>query len=380
MANNLTGLYPTLYEALDVVSREQVGYIPAVARSSKAERAAKGQTITWPVVPPGTAGDIAPAASGPTGSDTAVGAPTISIGKSRSVPVYLTGEELMGLRSGETDQIIIRDAFAQAMRTLCNEIEADLALLAKIGASRAVGAAGTAPFATANDLSDLAAAMKVLDDNGAPNSDRHAVMNSAAMVNLRGKQSVGLGQAGAGEVLRTGSLANLLGIDIHQSGGISLHTKGTGAAYVTSGATAPGVTDVALVTGSGTVLAGDVVTFAADAVNKYVIGTGVAAPGTIKLNKPGAMVTIPTGDALTVGNNYTQNSVFSRNALALAVRLPAAPPEGDAAFEVVEMRDPASGLVFEIRAYRQYRRIAYEVGIAWGGAIGKAEHLVTLLG
>lgn len=380
MANTLTGLFPTLYEALDVVSREQVGYIPAVTRSSKAERAAKGQTITWPVVPPGTAGDIAPAASGPTGSDTVVGAPSITISKSRSVPVYLTGEELMGLRSGESDQLIIRDAFAQAMRTLCNEIEVDLALLAKTGASRAVGAAGTAPFATANDLSDLAAALKVLDDNGAPNSDRHAVMNSAAMVNLRGKQSVGLGQAGAGDVLKTGVLATLLGVDIHQSGGISQHTKGGGSSYVTSGSTAPGVTDVALVTGSGTVLAGDVVSFAADTVNKYVVNTGISAPGTIKLNKPGAMITIPTGNAMTIGANYTPNSVFSRNALALAVRLPAAPPEGDAAFGVVEMRDPVSGLVFEVRAYKQYRRIAYEVGIAWGYALGKAEHLATLLG
>jgi hypothetical protein len=30
-------------------------------------------------------------------------------------------------------------------------------------------------------------------------------------------------------------------------------------------------------------------------VNKYVVGTGVAAPGTISLNKPGALVTIGTG-------------------------------------------------------------------------------------
>src|SRR5574340_57593 len=204
MANTLTGLFPTIYEALDEVSREQIGFIPAVLRSTSADRVAKGQKIAWPVVPPGTPGDITPAASGPTPSDMVVGVPDLTISKSRSVTFHLTGEELKGLKTGGTDQVIVKDAFAQAMRALANEIEVDLAATAKEGASRAVGTAGTAPFATASDLTDLAGVMKILDDNGAPQSGRSLALNSAAVMNLRAKHAVALGQAGADGVLRSG--------------------------------------------------------------------------------------------------------------------------------------------------------------------------------
>jgi hypothetical protein len=379
MPNTLTGLVPTIYEALDVISRELVGFIPAVGRNVEAGRAAVGQTIVWPVLPAGAASDISPAATGPAGSDTAVGAPSVTISKSKSVTFYLTGEELKGLKSGVGDQVIIRNAFAQAMRTLGNLIEIDLATVAKTGASRAYGTAGNVPFATAGDLTDLAQVMKILDDNGAPIGGRHLVLNTAALASLRGKQSVVLAEAGSQEMLRQGALGMIQGAKLHASGGISLHTKGTGASYVTSGSTAAGVTDIALVTGTGTVLAGDVVTFAADSVNKHVINTGVAAPGTISLGKPGARMTIPTANAMTIGNNYTPNMLFSEDALFLAARVPAVPDGGDSADDAMIVQDPVSGLPFEVRMYRQYRRVAYEVGIAWGYTAVKSEHIAILL-
>ena len=47
--NNLNGLIPVLYAALNVVSREIVGMIQAVSRDATANSAAKGQVVTVPV-------------------------------------------------------------------------------------------------------------------------------------------------------------------------------------------------------------------------------------------------------------------------------------------------------------------------------------------
>lgn len=384
MANTLTNLIPTLYEALDVVSRELVGFIPAVNRDSNVERAAKDQSVRVPIVPEATAADITPGVTAPDTGDQAIGNVEITISKARQVPVRWNGEETRGLETAGTYQNITRDRFAQAFRTLVNEIEADVASLYS-SASRAYGTAATAPFGTANELDDAAEVRRILDDNGAPQNDLQLVLGSAAIANLRGKQSVlfKVNEAGTDDMLRRGIVGMLHGFEIHNSAKVKAHTKGTGAGYLADLVAGYGVGDttVHVDTGTGTVLAGDVVTWAGD-TNKYVINTGFAGDGDgdIVLAEPGLKVALDNDDALTVGGSYTANMAFHRGAIALATRLPALPEGGDAADDRMTMTDPVSGLSFEVSIYRQYRQVHYEVGIAWGYQAIKPQHMAILLG
>lgn len=386
-ANTLTGLIPTIYEALDVVSREMVGFIPAVTRNSSAERAALNQSILVPITPATTLADNTPAVTAPNTGDQTVSNVSMTISKSKHAPIRWNGEEQRGLLNAGSYAGILRGQFEQAFRTLVNDIEADLWLAAYKNSSRAHGTAGTAPFGTAGNLSDFAGVMRILEDNGAPKSDLQLVLGSAAMSNLRGVQSVlfKVNEAGSSDMLRNGMTDRVQGFALRNSAAIGVHTKGTAASYVTSGSTAVGVKDVALVTGTGTVLAGDICTFAADSNNKYIVGAGVAAPGTISLNDPGARVVIATANALTVGNNYTPNVAFARSAMQLITRPPALPvgPDGkamDMADDVMMVTDPVSGITFEIAVYRQFMQLTYHVRLAWGTAAVKDEHIATLIG
>lgn len=383
MANTITDMIPIIYDALDIVSRELVGYIPACGRDSSADSVAVGQTVNIYIAPPASTQDITPGQLAPDDGDQTFGNTTMTITKSKYSPVRWSGEEQLAVKTNPAARKAMTDQFAQSMRALCNLVEIDLAAEAKAGASRGFGTAGTTPFATANEMSDLANLFKIIDDNGGPKTDRQLVLGTAAMVNLRGKQSqlFKVNEAGSDDLLRNGVVGRLMGAAVRDSAGVGVHTKGTGTGYLTNNGPgyAVGATSIAIDTGSGTVVAGDVVTFAGD-TNKYIVLTGVSGPGTIVIGSPGLRQTLADGVAMTIGNNYTANSYFVRPYLQLATRNPAMPEGGDAADDVTSVTDPVSGLSFQIAVYRQYRRVKWEVGLAWGVKAVKGDGIATLLG
>jgi hypothetical protein len=382
MSNTLTNLIPDAYVALDVVSRELVGFIPGVARDPSADRVAVGQTLRIPQTPANTGGrDATPAMSIPAASDQTIGNKSLTITKSRAFPFSWTGEEQFAVDKGPGYLTLKQDQIAQAIRAALNEMETDVAVAAYRGASRAYGSAGTTPFAS--DLSDTANIKKILDDNGTPEGDRHMVINTTAGVKVRTlTQLTKANESSDTTLLRQGTLLDVHGFTFRESAKVQSHTKGTGASYQLNGAHAVGATTLAVDTGTGTILAGDVITIAngtpAD-TNKYVVKTALSG-GNVVINEPGLLCAHVDNDAVTVGNAYSANVGFRRNGILLATRLPMKPKEGDMAIDTYEIKDDRTGMVLEIAVYGGYLMNVYEIRVAWGVSIVKPEHIALLLG
>lgn len=388
MPNTLTNLIPDVYSALDVVSRELVGFIPAVTRDATFERAAVGQTVRSFVAPASTASDITPAVTPPNDGDQTIGNVPLTITKARRVPFRWNGEDTRGVNNGGPGALSIRqNQIAQAIRTLTNEIEADIAGL-HIASSRAYGTAGTTPFAST--LGDPAQVRKILSDNGAPLSDLHMVIDTAAGANMRTlAQLTKANEAGGTSMLRQGVLLDIHGFAIRESGQVkqAVAAGAMASATSTNAAFTVGQTVIPLAAaGTGTVSAGDVITLAND-TNQYVVasasfaGANPASGDSITLAAPGLRKAQSAATrAITVVAAATRNLAFSRNALVLAHRLPALPDGGDMAVDRAIVTDPHSGLSFEIALYAQYRQMQYEISCAWGVKNVKPEHSAILLG
>lgn len=389
MANVLTGLIPTIYEAIDIVSRERVGLVQAVTRNSSAERAALDEPILVPIVPASTSeGDNTPGVTPPDTGDATIGNVEMKITKSKHMPVRWNGEETRGLKNAGTYQKVNRDRFAQAFRRLGNLMEADLASTYKY-ASRAVGTAGTAPFGTADNFDDFAAISEVMDNNGAPPSELKLVLGNAAIRNVRGKQSslFKANEAGSDEMLRDGKIMRVMGWDIGQSGQIAVHTPGTAASATTNNAGyAAGAKTLTLASaGTGTILEGDQLNFASENNGIwYGVRSGdadVSNGGTITLNDPGLRFAMSAATkAITESAAYTANLAFHKNAIQLITRGVALPEEGDMAAEIEFIEDPVTGIVFEVALYKGFLQNVVHVRVAWGWKAIKQEHIAVLFG
>lgn len=374
MANTFTTLAPTLFSAAKEVAAEPFGLIDAINTNFDDKGVAKGDVVSVPIAPTRAASDFTPAATTSSGADATASKVDVIISKSRKVSWHLTGEQIRSLENGGNDQDWVGQLVKQGMRTLRNEAEDDCWAAAYIGASRAYGTAGTTPFAS--DLTALTNARKILKDNGAPMADLQFVGDTNAELNLLNLGIIQQAyQAGGAEQLRSGNLMRHFGFELRTSQAVGLHTKGTGASYQLSAAGSVGDTTISVDTGSGTLLAGDIVTVAGT-THKYVANSALSG-GSFTIGAPGLLAAEADNDAITIGNNYTANLAFERSAIVGIMRPPLIP--SNPTIRPMPISDD-KGMTYLMLEIDQYGQRSWELHLAWGFKVVNGEFLATILG
>lgn len=385
----LDGLIPTLYESLDVVSRELIGVIPACELDARASQQAFNQPLASPVTGEVELEDFTPSSTAPNPTQSVVDNRQLIMNRMKRAKVTWSGDEQMSVETLATP--IMKQQYEQAMRAVANAIEADCAEEAVAGAlafGNVVGTPGTSPFAS--DTKALTRARKILADNGAIGSNGEipqleCILNTEAAMDLRNLDKLQkVNESGDDTLLRRGLLGNLYGFGIRESAGFKPHTKGVAEGYLVNGDIAKGVTEITIDTGSGAFNKGDIVTFGSDTTHMYIVAEDLDSGGTLlKITTP-LTVEVADNAAVNVSESYLSSAAFRRGAVQLATRVPAVPTFNgvvrDLAIDRTIITDPVSKISFEVAIWGGAYQATITFAAVWGVRNIKGEHSVALLG
>ena len=390
LPNGLGDIAPNLYTSVETVARELTGLVSAVTINTGDKVAALGSQITSfrtrarsaRNTKSGHTPDTVPAH----GMDT----PNLQITKARTVPIRYTDDEMANFEQGDAYgfQKVLSHDMEQAMRTLVNEVEADLGALFKVNRQWDVGTAGTAPFASsAAPTQDTAKLRRVLNLSGAPRSNRCLVLTHAAAEALLSNPSLAkVNESGNGEVLRDGAIARVGGFDIFESHYLDVEDNRVAAsapaaaqkinlaAGYKKGSTGPFVCDAGT---SSTAPTGSTIYIG---TTPYVVETYSVASAVATFTIRGGLLEDVANDTdVDPVASHEQSIALYKGAAELAIRAPAR-PRRDNARDVMIVRDPQSMLAFEIAEYAEHRQHYWEVSAVWGQQVWQREYVAGLLG
>lgn len=380
MANTLTNILPKLLARGLLALREQAILPQLVNQDYGTEAAQKGATIDIPVSVAQSASDVVPGPTPPTPADTTPSLVQINLNNWKKTNFHLTDKEILEIE--RRDHFIPLQA-SEAVRALANAVNEDIHA-EYLGVYGAVGTAGTTPFAS--DATAVVDARKLLNQQLAPRAMRRLVLDFDAEANyLALAQISDAERVGSPVPKMDGEIGRKFGFDTYTDNAVVTHTAGTasGATTDTTGY-AIGLKTVGLASaGTGSILIGDIITFAGDE-QQYVVTSGdadVSGGGSISF-EPGLKVAIETSaHAITVVATHVVNLAFHRDAFAFASRplleVRAGLPSDS---QMVQATDPVSQISLRLDIGRQYKQYTWEYDVLWGAKIIRPEYAVRLLG
>jgi len=370
--NTLTVLIPTIIAAMQRVLRNQGALANLAVRDPSSDAAGLNQSIDLPASAVQAAYDVEPGATPPSLVGTTPTKKTLTIEKYRGTRFSLTGEDWKAIANRGPDFRLMQ--VDECISTLIDEVCAYIWGKYDLQSGYAVGSAGSNPFASNPDI--LMDGWQTLSEAKCPNMGRIGCVGPSEWA-AGGKldQFQKTLEAPPGTSFANAAFGMLGNFAMTWDQQISRHaTVGTAANYVLDGAQAKGAKSILLKTGTGTLLAGDVVTIGNF---KYVVTslTGFA----LVLNS-GLLEAAADGATVTINAAHRSNLLVHPDAMVLAIRPPSEAPEGDAATAVAVIRDPVTGIALRLAHYKGYHAGQWELSLVYGAVVRRPELAVKLLG
>lgn len=379
MANTLTNVMPKIL-ARGLLCLRQVVLMPRAINSHYSEEAAKkGDVVNIPKSRARTPTAVTPAATPPAAADSNFDNTTLTLDQWYHDDCRLDDKELFQI---EKDAHFLPMQMAEIFKGLANQVNRQIFGLYK-GVYGYVGTAGTTPFTS--DVTAATNARKVLNQQLAPRTSRTAMINhDAEALALALAAFRDVSQSGKDTPVIDGQMGRFFGIDWNAEDDVPTHTAGTctgllvnnGAGY------AIGSSTITTDTGSGTVLAGDIVTIAGHTQTYAIVSSVGGGTVTSIVISPPLVAAIADNAAITLKATHVVNLVFQQDAFGFATR-PLASSVVDnelTGSRMMTMTDEKSGLSIRLEVMRQYKQTVWDFDILWGSALVRPELCVRIAG
>lgn len=373
MPNTLAAIMPKILASALMNLREMCMMPQLVNGSYSADAARFGSTIDVPVPVAMTVSDVTPSNTPPAPTNLTPTTVQILLNKWKKADFHLTDKDMHEINSREH---FLPMQVGEAVRAISNQVNADIFAEYK-GVFGYVGTAGTTPFAS--DASAAVNGRKALNAQLCPLNNRRGVLDFDAEANaLALAQFADFDKVGNDEVKIEGTLGRKYGIDWYADDIVPLHTAGTGSGFLINngGGYAAGISTVTVDTGSGTILVGDVVSFAGHS-QTYVV-TAALASNQFSFY-PALKSAVADNAAVTLRASHRVNLAFHRDAFAFANR-PAADIEFDGGSKISRMTDPKTGISMTLELSRQHHQTVWEFSILYGVKLVRPELAVRIAG
>ena len=362
------------------VLRENAIMPQLVNSSYSAQAGMQGSSIDIPIVADIPAQDVVP---GPYSNNTPDITPThisMPLDQWKEAAFYMTDKEMIEVMNG----YVPLQAEA-AVKSLCTLIDQDLFSTYK-DVYGFVGTPGQVPFSVDTTPAIVSAARVVLNKQLAPMDPRYIVWSPDAegnATNIRAFQDASW--AASGSVIMNGQLQQKLGFSHLMDQNAPTHTAGTATSVTLTSSSAAGAKTVTLAAASGTLVYGDIITFAGHN-QTYVVG------GNVTLSSGGVPVTISPPLAIAVNGSSTPVAVakmathqiagyaFQKNAIAFATRPLESQDYGPLGAVIQSAVDPITKLTLRLEVRREHRRLRWAYDILWGKKLVRPQFACVIAG